>query len=124
MACVLMCAVFVMAYSPAALAQLRGYPHPTQLKPEGLRHGELGPGAGHGDHPRHARPGQQKRGPSHDDRNPPAITTPEQAAQRARARFGGRVLNVILEHGPGGPYYRVKLLKNGRVRVVDIDARR
>ncbi|WP_423822639.1 PepSY domain-containing protein [Salinisphaera sp. SPP-AMP-43] len=53
-----------------------------------------------------------------------AAIAPETAAERARQRFGGRVLNVVLERGPGGPYYRVKILEHGRVRVVDIDARR
>jgi len=45
-----------------------------------------------------------------------------EAADRARDEYGGRVLNVRLEHGPSGPYYRVKLLDGGRVRVVHVDA--
>jgi len=48
---------------------------------------------------------------------------PAEAARRARKQHGGRVLNVVLEDGPSGPYYRVKLLDSGRVRVVDIQAR-
>lgn len=48
---------------------------------------------------------------------------PAQAARQARRQYGGRVLNVVLEQGPSGPYYRVKLLDEGRVRVVDIQAR-
>ncbi|MDA3919602.1 MAG: PepSY domain-containing protein [Salinisphaera sp.] len=51
----------------------------------------------------------------------PAIG-PYDAAQRARQQYGGRVLNVVLEHGPSGPYYQVKLLDRGRVRVVHINA--
>ena len=46
-----------------------------------------------------------------------------QAARIAREREGGKVLNVILEHGPSGPYYRVKILEQGRVQVVHVDAR-
>ncbi|WP_147418167.1 PepSY domain-containing protein [Salinisphaera sp. Q1T1-3] len=45
------------------------------------------------------------------------------AARIARQRAGGRVLNVVLEDGPGGPYYLVKILEQGRVRVVHVDAR-
>lgn len=56
----------------------------------------------------------------------PAGSTPQlsafEAADRARGEYGGRVLNVMLEHGPAGPYYRVKLLDGGRVRVVHVNA--
>lgn len=48
---------------------------------------------------------------------------PAEAARRASREYGGRVLNVVLEDGPGGPYYRVKLLNGGRVRVVHVEAR-
>lgn len=48
---------------------------------------------------------------------------PEEAAQRARQRFGGRVLDVTLARSPDGPYYRIRILEHGRVRIVDIDAR-
>jgi uncharacterized membrane protein YkoI len=48
---------------------------------------------------------------------------PGEAARRASREYGGRVLNVVLEDGPGGPYYRVKLLDGGRVRVVHVEAR-
>lgn len=48
--------------------------------------------------------------------------SPEQAADRAREEYGGRVLNVVLEHGSSGPYYRVKLLDGGRVRVAHVGA--
>ena len=49
---------------------------------------------------------------------------PGAAARRAQRRYGGRVLSVALEDGPGGSYYRVKLLDDGRVRVVHVEARR
>lgn len=48
---------------------------------------------------------------------------PGEAARRASREYGGRVLNVVLEEGPGGPYYRVKLLDGGRVRIVHVEAR-
>lgn len=51
----------------------------------------------------------------------PAQST-EEAASRARDEHNGRVLSVKLEHGQDGPYYRVKLLEQGRVRSVEIDA--
>lgn len=71
---------------------------------------------------KHDRPERAGHNDSHSRRR--AAIGPETAAERARQRFGGRVLNVVLERGPGGPYYRVKILEHGRVRVVDIDARR
>lgn len=46
-----------------------------------------------------------------------------QAARIARGREGGKVLNVVLEHSPSGPYYRVKILEHGRVQEVHVDAR-
>lgn len=70
-------------------------------------------------------------GPGQHDMQPESLTgggqqtpdlSPNQAADRARDKYGGRVLNVLLEHGPSGPYYRVKLLDSGRVRVVHIKA--
>lgn len=53
---------------------------------------------------------------------PPRITASD-AARIARERVGGRLLNVMLEQGPDGPYYLVKILKQGRIRVVRVDAR-
>ena len=62
-----------------------------------------------------------------DEREPPRRHEPRlsssQAAEIARQREGGRVLNVVLEHDSGEPYYRVKILERGRVQVVHIDAR-
>jgi uncharacterized membrane protein YkoI len=53
-----------------------------------------------------------------------ALVSPEAAALQAQARHGGRVLSVQLERPSGGaPFYRVKLLSNGNVRVVTVDAR-
>jgi uncharacterized membrane protein YkoI len=45
------------------------------------------------------------------------------AALEAQSRYGGRVLSVDLERQTDGPpVYRVKLLSNGNVRVVSVDA--
>lgn len=49
--------------------------------------------------------------------------TAQQAAYHAQDQFGGRVLSVKLEDGDDGPYYQVKLLKHGQVRVVRINTR-
>lgn len=57
------------------------------------------------------------------NRRPAPNVAPGEAARRAAREYGGRVLNVVLEDGPGGPYYRVKLLDGGRVRVVHVEAR-
>jgi uncharacterized membrane protein YkoI len=57
------------------------------------------------------------------ERRPRPNVEPAEAARRASREYGGRVLNVVLEDGPGGPYYRVKLLDGGRVRVVHVEAR-
>ena len=55
---------------------------------------------------------------------PPGLT-PEQAAQEAKARHGGRVLNVRpLPNGDGGRSgYRVKLLDKGEVRTVTVPSK-
>lgn len=54
-----------------------------------------------------------------------ASVSPESAALEAQARYGGKVLSVQLEQPPGGPpFYRVKLLSDGNVRVVIVDAQR
>ncbi|GAB3671902.1 PepSY domain-containing protein [Salinisphaera aquimarina] len=65
-----------------------------------------------------------KKAAKNEDRRLPPNVAPGEAAQRASREYGGRVLNVVLEDGPGGPYYRVKLLDGGRVRVVHVEARR
>lgn len=53
------------------------------------------------------------------------LVAPGIAAGLARKESaGGRILNVVLEKGSSGPYYRVKLLHNGRVQAVLVDARR
>lgn len=92
--------VILLAAAPPALSQPGG----------GLR-SQMAQGAG---------PGRGR--PSEDKRLPPNVA-PGEAAQRASREYGGRVLNVVLEDGPGGPYYRVKLLDGGRVRVVHVEAR-
>jgi|GEM_PF-6426805 len=45
-----------------------------------------------------------------------------QAARNAHEEYGGRILNVTLNKDNEPPYYRVKLLRNGHVRVVHITA--
>ena len=53
------------------------------------------------------------------------LISSDEAVKRARKRFGGKVLSVRLESPPNAaPYYRVKLLSNGHVRVVRIPASR
>ncbi len=47
--------------------------------------------------------------------------TPAEAASLAQRDYGGRVLDI--RSGKDGRY-RVKILKNGRVRVIEIDSRR
>lgn len=60
----------------------------------------------------------------HDAGHNAHLRSSSEAARIARDREGGRVLNVILEQGRDGPYYLVKILEQGRVRVVHVDARR
>jgi uncharacterized membrane protein YkoI len=51
------------------------------------------------------------------------VISSEDAALQAQARYGGRVLSVQLDRPRSGPpVYRVKLLSNGNVRVVSVDA--
>lgn len=70
----------------------------------------------------HGRSGHGMQSESLAPRHAAPQLTPYEAADRARDQYGGRVLNVVLEHGPSGPYYRVKLLDGGRVRVVHVSA--
>lgn len=67
--------------------------------------------------PDHSTPREKKARPSPKQ---PRMTA-EQAASQARDKYNGRVLSVTLEHDQDDPYYRVKILKQGRVRVVTID---
>lgn len=53
------------------------------------------------------------------DLNSAPQVSPAQAAQKARRRYGGKVLSVDLQ--PSGNY-RVKIIDNGNVRVVHIPA--
>lgn len=72
-----------------------------------------------------AGPGAASARVANDNANrPEPNVAPGEAARRAANEYGGRVLNVVLADGPGGPYYRVKLLDGGRVRVVHVDAHR
>ncbi|MES1948916.1 hypothetical protein C84B14_16285 [Salinisphaera sp. C84B14] len=73
----------------------------------------------------------EQAGPAHEpaadvakrEARPEPNVAPAEAARRASREYGGRVLNVVLEDGPGGPYYRVKLLDGGRVHIVHVEAR-
>lgn len=48
--------------------------------------------------------------------------TAAQAARAARLEYGGRILAVILVTDAESPYYRIKLLGNGQLRVVRVTA--
>jgi len=51
--------------------------------------------------------------------------TAEEAARRAKAQYGGKVLSSrLVDPGDGPAYYRVKLISEGTVRVVRIENRR
>ena len=52
------------------------------------------------------------------------IISADTAARRAQSRYGGKVLSVrLVRKGQGAvPFYRVKLLSGGNVRVVRISA--
>ncbi|HHJ20277.1 MAG TPA: hypothetical protein ENJ84_10720 [Gammaproteobacteria bacterium] len=47
----------------------------------------------------------------------------EGAARIARQRFGGRILDIRPRAQDGRKDYRVKMLREGRVRVFDIDGK-
>jgi uncharacterized membrane protein YkoI len=64
---------------------------------------------------------RQLSSPDDSSGHTPALT-PGAAAGQALHQGDGRLLNVKLEHGSTGPYYRVKFLHKGRVHVVHIDA--
>ncbi len=62
-----------------------------------------------------------------DKQVPEAVTvnvSPAQAARSARDQYGGKVLGVTLASEARAPYYRVKLLEGGSVRVVHVAAHR
>ncbi len=46
--------------------------------------------------------------------------TPQEAAAQAQRSYGGKVLDIRQSRNGG---YRVKILKDGRVRVIEIGAR-
>lgn len=52
------------------------------------------------------------------------LISADTAARRAQSRYGGKVLSVrLVRKGQGAaPFYRVKLLSDGNVRVVRISA--
>lgn len=59
----------------------------------------------------------------HDSKhNKRATISREEAVRRARSEYPGKVLSVKLKGG--GDYYAVKIIKKGRVRVVNVPARR
>lgn len=118
LALVMICAMLPLGYSASAAAAIDA-PSGALLSAAGtLRDVVSARDRNPRDH------GSKPHNRNHDRSQQRPTIGPEQAAERARARFGGRVLNVILDQGPSGPYYRVKLLQNGRVRVVDVDAHR
>lgn len=45
----------------------------------------------------------------------------ERAAHIARERYGGKVLNIRPQRHKGRNDYRVKLLRDGRVRIINVD---
>ena len=47
----------------------------------------------------------------------------ERAADIARKRYNGRVLDIRPQRGEGHKDYRVKILREGRVRVLDVDGK-
>jgi len=47
----------------------------------------------------------------------------ERAADIARKRYNGRVLDIRPQRGEGRKDYRVKILRKGRVRVLDVDGK-
>jgi len=57
------------------------------------------------------------------ERNRDSGIDADQAAAIARQDSGGRVLSLKQVMGPEGPAYRVKILRDGRVRVFYVDAR-
>ena len=51
------------------------------------------------------------------------LISADSAARKAQSRYGGKVLSVrLVRPDEGTPFYRVKLLLNGNVRVVQIEA--
>ncbi len=47
----------------------------------------------------------------------------ERAADIARKRYDGRVLDIRPQRDEGRQDYRVKILRKGRVRVLDVDGK-
>jgi uncharacterized membrane protein YkoI len=57
------------------------------------------------------------------ERQAPRIMSPGDAASNARQQQGGQVISNELVRPPGEkPYYRVKIIENGKVRTVRVDA--
>ncbi|GEM_PF-3302406 len=50
------------------------------------------------------------------------LISAKQAAKRAQQQYGGRVLSVSLRDNSGDPFYAVKLIKNGQVKIIYIPA--
>jgi uncharacterized membrane protein YkoI len=56
-------------------------------------------------------------------RPPERVISPGEAASAARQQHGGQVLSSELVRPPGErPYYRVKIIENGKVRTVRVNA--
>ncbi len=74
-----------------------------------------------------AAPGDDAAARNGDRKPPEAVAvnvSPAQAARSARDQYGGKVLGVTLASEARAPYYRVKLLDGGSVRVVHVAAHR
>jgi len=52
------------------------------------------------------------------------LLSADEAARRAREKYGGKVLSVTLVNEGANPFYKVKLISDGTVRVVRVAARR
>jgi uncharacterized membrane protein YkoI len=62
--------------------------------------------------------------PSADVQNQPGLTL-DQAVRKVQRETGGRILAADAVLSAGGPVYRIKvLLPSGRVKVIQVDARR
>lgn len=52
-----------------------------------------------------------------------ALKSRSQAISEAVGRYGGEVLSARVKQANGDPFYEIRLISNGQVRVVRIDAR-
>ena len=105
---------------------------PAHAKPEKRERAEQseerGQRDGQGRRDKDKRDQRSERGQQHDGRSEQrgshkGVLTRDEAARRAQRRYGGRVLSVDLLQSDNAPArYRIKLLSDGNVRTVDVDA--